>query len=91
MRAGVEEVFAFEINLRAAQHAREPFGKVKGRWPATKLFEVIIQLALKIRVVLRAEVFLLQFLKGVHQCLRHEPATVRAEVAARIRDLFRGN
>jgi len=81
VRAGVEQVFALEINLRAAEFAGEPFRKIKRRGPAAKFFQVIFELALECRVLLRALVFVLQLLQGMHQRLRHEPPAVRAEMA----------
>ena len=81
MRAGVEQVFALEIDLRAAEFAREALGEVKRRGPAAELAQVIFELALELGVLLRAEIFLLQFLQRVHQRLRHVTPAVRAEVA----------
>ncbi len=91
VRAGVEEVFALEINLRAAQFAGEAFGEVKRRGPAAEFSEVVFELALELRVLLRAEVLGLQLLQRVHQRLRHVTAAVGAEVAARIRHRVAGN
>ena len=85
VRAGVEQVFALEINLRPAQLAREPLGKIQRRRAAAKLLQVILELALKFRVALRPEIFGLQLLQRMHQRLRHIPAAVGAEMAARIR------
>ena len=48
VRAGVEQVLALEINLRAAQFARQPFGKIKRRGPAAELAQVIGQVLLEI-------------------------------------------
>jgi tetratricopeptide (TPR) repeat protein len=48
--------------------------------------QVIGKFALELRVVLRAEILLLQLLERVHECLRHEPSAVRAETAMRIRN-----
>ena len=86
VRAGVEEVFALEVDLRAAQFAGEALGKVKRRGPAAELLQVILELALELRVLLRAEILGLQLLQRVHERLRHIPAPVGAEVAERIGD-----
>ena len=89
--AGVEEVFALEVDLRAAQFAGEALGKVKGRGPAAELAEVVIELALELRVLLRAEILLLQFVQRVHERLGHKSASVGAEVALRIGHRVIGN
>ena len=81
VRAGVEQILALEINFRAAQFARQPFGKIKRGGPAAKLAQIIMQFPLKFRVVLRAEIFLLQLLQRMHQRFRHITSAVRAKVA----------
>ena len=81
VRAGVEQVLALEINFRAAEFPGEAFGKVKRRGPAAEFLQVILELALKLRVLLRAEIFVLQFLQRMHQRLRHETPAVGAEMA----------
>ncbi len=86
VRAGVEQVFALEINFRAAEFAREAFGKIKRRGASAKFAQVILQFALKFRVLLRAEIFLLQLLQRMHQRLRHITSAVRAEMAVGIRN-----
>ena len=89
VRAGVEQVLALEINLRAAEFAREPFGEIKRRGPAAEFLEVILELALELRVVLRAEVFVLQFLQRVHQRFRHKTSAVGAEMALGVGQIWR--
>jgi hypothetical protein len=91
VRAGVEQVLALEINFRAAEFAREALGKIKRRGPAAKFLEIIRQLALKFRVVLRAEVFGLQLLQRVHQRLGHITSAVGPEVAGGIGQIGFGN
>ena len=43
VRAGVEQILALEINLRAAQFARQPLGKIQRRGPSAKLPQVIFE------------------------------------------------
>ena len=40
--AGVEQVFALEVDFRAAEFAREAFGEVKGSGPAAKFAQIIM-------------------------------------------------
>ena len=91
VRAGVVQVFALEINFRAAEFLGEAFGKIKRRGAADKFREVIRKLALKFRVVLRAEVFGLQLLQRVHQGFRHITSAVGAEVACGVGQIQIGN
>ena len=81
VRAGVKQVFAFEINFWPAQFPRQPFRKIKRRGPAAKLAQIISQFLLKFRVVLRPKIFLLQLLERVHQRFRHITSAIRAEIA----------
>ena len=76
-----EQVLAFEINFRAAQVAREAFGKIKGRGASANFIEIIGKFALKLRVLWRAKILLLQLMQGMHQGFRHESAAIRAEMA----------
>ena len=57
----------------------------------TEFAEVIAQFALKFRVVLRAEIFGLQFLQRVHQRLGHVTSAVRAEVALGVGQIHSNN
>ena len=84
VRAGVEQVFALQINFRAAQFAGEPFGEVERRGPSAEFLQVIFELALKLRILLRAEIFILELLQRMHQGLGHEAPAVGTEVAAGI-------
>jgi len=88
MRAGVEQVFALEINLCAAEFAGEAFGKIERSRAATEFSQVIVKFLLEFGVVLRAKVFLFKFLQRMHQCFRHVTTAIRAEVALGVRDGF---
>ena len=81
VRPGVKQVFPLEIHFRSAQFAREPFREVQWRWPAAEFAQVIIQLALKLGILLRAEVFRLELLQRVHQRLGDESPAVRPKAA----------
>ena len=86
MRAGVEQILALEINLRAAQFAREAFGVIQGRGASAKFAEIIPQFAAGILGRFSgAEIFLLQLLQRVHQSLRYITASVRAEMSLHVR------
>ena len=91
VRPRVEQVFALEVNLRPAQFPGQALRQVKRRGPAAELSQVILELALELRVLLRPEVLGLQLVQRVHQRLRHVTAPVRAEVAARIGHRLAGN
>ena len=91
VRAGVEQVLALEKNFRAAEFAREAFGEIKRCGPATEFPEIILELALKRRVFLGAEVFGLQLLQRVHQRLRHEASAVGTEMALGVGQIQIGN
>ena len=77
VRAGVEQVFALEINFRAAEFARQPFGEIKRRGPAAEFAQVIVEFRLELRVLLRAKIFLLQFLQRMHQGFGHKSSAIR--------------
>src|SRR5215469_17901569 len=85
MRAGMKQVFALQINFRTAQISSKPFGKIKRRRASAKLLQVIAQLFLEFRVLLRAEILLFELLQRVHQCFRDKPPAIWAEMASRIR------
>jgi hypothetical protein len=91
VRAGVIEVFALEINLRAAEFLGQAFGKIKRRGATDKFREVVGKFLLKLRVVLRAEVFGLQLLQRMHQRLGHVTSAVLAEVALGIGQILSNN
>ena len=91
VRAGVEQILALEVNLRPAELTRQALGEIQGRGTSTEFAQVVIQLPLKLRIVLRAEVFLLQLLQGMHQRFGNEPAAVGTEVSAGIRQRLCGN
>ena len=54
VRAGVVELFALQVDLGAAEMPGQPLGEIKRARPPDIMFEVIIELALKVRIVLAA-------------------------------------
>jgi hypothetical protein len=91
VRAGVVEVFALEINLRATEVFGQTFRKVKRCGTTDEFREIVGKFALKLGVVLRAEVFGLQFLQRMHQRLGHVTSAIRTEVALGIGQIFSSN
>ena len=65
--AGVIEVLAFEVDLRAADRLGEPPGVVERRLPPDVIGQKRIQFLLKRGIGLRFPVLLLQFDQGRHQ------------------------
>ena len=86
----MEQVFALEINFSAAEFLGEPLGKVERGGATAKFLEVIFKLALKRRVLLRAQVFVLQLLQRLHQRFGHETSAVGTEMAMGIWNLGAG-
>ena len=91
MRAGVEQVFALQINFRAAKFSCQSLGEVKRRRSAAKFLQIILELALELGVFLRAVLFVLQFLQRMHQRFGHKTSAVWTEVAPDIRKVRTGN
>ena len=81
MRAGVEQIFALQINLRAAELLREALGKVERRGPSAVVAEQAVEFGVKGGIGLGALVFGGEFEQRGHQRLGHEHAAELAEVA----------
>ena len=81
MRAGVVQVFALEINLRAAEFFREAFGKIKRRGTPDEFGEIVGKFFLEFGIVLRAEIFFFQLLQRMHQRLGHVTSAERPKMA----------
>ena len=69
---------------------RVPLGEIKRRRAAAKFAQIIIEITLKILILLRAEILLLQFAQRMDKRLRHIPAAIGAKAAGSIRNLFTG-
>ena len=85
VRAGVIELLALEIDLRAAAMLREPLGEIERRWPADISREMAIHLGLEARIGLGLGVSALKIEDQRHQRLGDEAAAIEAEMAALVR------
>ena len=89
VRAGVRQVLALEVNLRAAERLGQPTGVRHGsRSPGVGLLQVR-KLILKLRISHRFGVGGGQFVQRRDQRLRHEAPAELAVVAALVRDVGR--
>ena len=77
VRAGVQQVFALEVDFGPAQLLRQPPGKVERRGPPRIVLEQTGQLSLKRRIGLGLRILLLQLDQRRHQRLRHITACHR--------------
>ena len=91
VRAGVQQVFALEVNFSPAKFPGQPFGEVEGRGPAAEFPQVIIKFTPESRVFPGTPVLALQFLQRMNECLRHETPSVRTEMASVVGQIFCGN
>ena len=85
VRSGMEQVFALEIDLRAAEPFREAAGVVQRSRAAGVVGEQSGQLRLKRGVAARFQIGVLKFFDGRHQDFRHKSPPVGTEVTAGIR------
>jgi hypothetical protein len=79
VRTGVQQVFALQVNLRAAQLFSQPFTEGKRRRTPGVVRQQIGQLRLKGRVNLGQVVRAIQFVQRRHQRLRHVPPAISAK------------
>ena len=84
VRAGVQQVFALDVDLRAAQRLAQTAREIERRGTAGVVVQQIGQFGLKRRVGGSLAIGVLQFFERRHQDFRHEAAAVGAEVAGRI-------
>ena len=82
VRAGMRQILALEVDLRAAQVGRQPPRMGQCRGPADIGAQQIAQLGLECGVAAQGKVRSLQFGQRRHQRLRHELAAVGAEFGA---------
>src|SRR5712692_5534439 len=88
VRAGVAEVFALEVDVRAAEVLAQSRGGVQRRRAADESVAVSRKLELELRVRFGLVPFLLELIQGAHQRLRHVLAAVSAKAPAdRMREL----
>ena len=81
VRAGVEQIFALEINLRAAQHFAEAFGVVERRGASGVVVQQIGKLGLKRRIGRGLMVGGFKFFERRHQHFGNEAAAVGPEMS----------
>jgi hypothetical protein len=79
VRAGVQQVFALEINFCPAQFFTKALSEVERRGTAGKVVQQVGKLGLKGRIGLRFGIGVLQLKQSGHQRLRHIAAAVDAE------------
>ena len=82
VRAGVQQVFALDVDARAAELFGEPRGKLQRRGPAGEIVQQLAELRLKLRIGARFGVGALEFFERRHERFGNVAAAVRA-VAAR--------
>ena len=78
--AGMEQVFALEINFRTTELRGETFGQIKRRRATDKFGEQLVQLAAEFRILPRRLISLRQFLERRHQRLGDKYTTIGTEV-----------
>ena len=81
VRAGVVQVLALEVDLRAALFAAHARGVVDRRGAADEVGQLVVEFGQEFRVVLVLGVGLAQLVDGVRQRLADETAAVDAEMA----------
>ena len=89
VRAGMQQVFALEINLRPGKLTRHALGEIQRCRAAGVFAEVILKFLPEFLIVSCPLVFARQFLQRSHQRLRHEHTAVGPEVAAAVRHFER--
>ena len=77
--AGMQQVFALEINPRATKMRRKAFRELQRCRPPREILQQIVESSLKNRVSLGLFVNALKFEQRHHQRFRNVPATIRAE------------
>ena len=81
---GVVEVFAFQINLRAAQDLAPTLGVINRAGTADKVFQFTIELGNKFRVTAIVIVGMVELFERSNQRFRDKRAAVGAKVTASI-------
>ena len=81
VRAGMQQVLALQVDLRAAELLADSFGKIERGGTAAVVVQQIVHLGMKGGVGLGRGVGLLQLLEGSHQRLRHIAPAIDAEAA----------
>src|SRR6266849_67077 len=85
VRAGMAEVFALDVNLRAAELGGQVGGKEERSRASDKLARIALQVLAELEVAARVLVRQLQLQQGRHQGLGDVAASIQAEVSVPIR------
>ena len=89
VRAGVEQVFALDINARAAEMLGEPRSNCSGVGRPAKFVQQIVEFRLKCGIGARLGVGPLEFFERRHERFGNVASAVRAVAAARVRHRLR--
>ena len=84
MRAGVEQVFALEINFGTAQFLRPALGEIQRRRATDIVVKEVVEFGVEGRIIFCRLIRGGQFLKRGHQRLGHEHAAKLSVVAGSI-------
>ncbi len=87
VRAGVIEIFALQIDLRAAQHLAPAPGVIDRARPTDKVVQFALELGDELGIHAVLLVGVAQFLERMHQRLGDEDAAVRTKVTAVVRQV----
>ena len=82
--AGVIEIFALEVNFRAAEFFGQSAGEIEPAGPADKLAQICVEFLLKRRVFLGSAILGFELLEREDERLGNEDPAVRAKMAGGI-------
>ena len=82
VRAGVVQILALEINLRAAEMLGPALGVIDGARPADVVLEFVFELGAELRIDAITLVCGLQLIERLDQRFGDEHAAIRAEMSA---------
>jgi len=89
--AGVVQVFALEVDLRAAAVLSQAGCVIDGRRTADEMLQLVLVFLDEFGIVLVARIGVAQLIQRVGQRFRNEGAAVRAEVAVGVGQVVHGN
>ncbi len=81
VRAGVQQIFAFEIDARAAKFFSEPRSELQRRRAAGEILQKILESRLKRGIQLRSFIGALELEKRHHQCFGNVASSVGPKAA----------
>ncbi len=81
VRAGMEKIFALEVNARAAESCGEARGELQRRGAASEILEEILEFGLEGGIAFSLFVGALEFLERDHEGFRDVATAVGAETA----------